>query len=111
MKTSFTYYIPDEWVLLKIPGGIYKVFGVERGSYLYGNQWKLNSGIKHVDFVNDVFKFHGYSQSIYECYKHKYGIHSMYGRETLDRIIDMARHHGVEVLESWQDCELLKQYA
>ncbi len=52
--TGSVPYTPDSWVIVKIQseqyGTIYKVLAGWSGSYLYGDSWKLSSGI--VTFVD-----------------------------------------------------------
>jgi hypothetical protein len=44
---------------------VYKVFGTWRGGYLYGDSWRLNSGITKVEKDGPILHFHGDSGSIY----------------------------------------------
>jgi hypothetical protein len=69
---------PDKWVVVKITsdqGTIYKVLGSWYGGYLYGNSWRMNSGITQVEKTDDTFLFHGISGSCYECGFNNYGTH------------------------------------
>lgn len=71
---------PDKWVVLQINNKgevFYKVLAGWSGSYLYGQSWQLNSGIKRVDVEDNYYLFHGYSGSIYKCHKDGYGLNSM----------------------------------
>lgn len=48
-------YHPDKWVLVHFDKGKdphYRVFGSWSGSFLEGDEWRLSSGVTHVD--NDV---------------------------------------------------------
>jgi hypothetical protein len=63
---------PDYWIVLKV-NGIYKVLAGWAGSYLYGQSWKLNSGIVKVEEDGEYYLFHGYSGSVYRCHKRCYG--------------------------------------
>ena len=69
-------YQPDNWVILKItinPKDIhYRVLGGWSGGYLDGDSWRLNSGITKVEDDGDYLLFHGYSGSVYKCYKGSY---------------------------------------
>lgn len=70
-------YQPDNWVVLKIKEGkgtspIYKVLAGWSGGYIYGDSWRLNSGITKVTQDGDYLLFHGYSGSIYRCHKDTY---------------------------------------
>lgn len=66
-------YEPNNWVILKITKEnqepYYKVLAGWYGGYLYGDSWKLNSGITKVDQDDDFYYFHGYSGSTYKCPK------------------------------------------
>jgi hypothetical protein len=65
-------YQPDWWVLLKITREdetFYKVLGSWSGSYLYGNSWRLNSGVVSVVNDKDYYDFVSHSGSIYSCHK------------------------------------------
>jgi len=70
-------YLPDNWVVLKIKegkldSGFYKVLAGWSGGYLYGDSWRMNSGISEVTEDGDYLLFHGYSGSVYRCYKGGY---------------------------------------
>ena len=49
-----TEHMPDSWVIIKISGieakDFYKVLAGWSGSYLYGDSWRMNSGIDKVEF-------------------------------------------------------------
>jgi hypothetical protein len=69
-------YNPDRWVMLKITSGgltTYKVLAGWGGSYLYGQSWKLNSGVTKVESEDNYYLFSGYSGSVYRCHKEAYG--------------------------------------
>ena len=72
-------YTPDNWVVLKIKqgkldSGFYKVLGGWSGGYLYGDSWRMNSGITEFTEDGDYLLFHGYSGSVYRCHKKSYGL-------------------------------------
>lgn len=92
---------PDNWVVFKIPHNndfIYKVLGGWSGGYLYGNSWRLNSGITDVEFKDDFYIFKGNSGSEYFCHKGAYGIR-MNIAHIANKLIDM----GAEQLPSRTD--------
>lgn len=69
-------YRPDEFAILKmiLNGKVhYRVFGTWRGSYLSGEEWRLNSGIDWVEVRGPILYFHGSSGSVYEVHKDMYG--------------------------------------
>jgi len=68
-------YNPDSWVVLKFTHSgktTYKVLAHFGGSYLYGESWKLNSGVTNVEVDGDYLLFSGYSGSVYRCHKQSY---------------------------------------
>lgn len=70
-------YVPDKWVVVRIvhkDETIDKVLAGWYGGFAGADSWQLNSGIKKVDEYNDRFEFHGYSGSVYVCYKPCYGL-------------------------------------
>lgn len=82
-------YSPNKWVVVKIEVDnkfpVYKVVAGFAGGYLYGDSWKLNSGIVKVEEDKDSFYFHGYSGSVYRCFKESYGI-NMIMQEPIQRL-------------------------
>jgi len=70
---------PDKWIVVKInplndnENTHYRVFASYYGGYTGGDSWKLNSGIKSVEVVDNYFLFHGSSGSVYKCHKDCYG--------------------------------------
>ena len=64
-------YAPDKWLILKISGidPHYKVFGVWAGGYLYGDSWRMNSGIVRSTDGDEFINFYGSSGSCYSCNK------------------------------------------
>lgn len=67
-------YNPDNWVIVKMKGDDphYRVLAGWSGGYLYGNSWKINSGITSVTEDDDAFYFSGHSGSVYRCHKQSY---------------------------------------
>lgn len=73
-------YVPDRWIVITLSDGdeeIDKVLGGWYGGYLGSDTWQVNSGIKSVKEHPDHFIFHGYSGSVYKCFKHDYGLTSL----------------------------------
>ena len=70
-------HVPDRWAIIKITGlddkPLYKVLGSWCGGFAGKNSWKMNSGIEKVELFEHGFLYHGYSGSIYKCYKGNYG--------------------------------------
>ena len=72
-------YTPDNWVVLKIKEGkydrgFYKVLGGWSGGYLYGDAWRMNSGITRVEEKPKHWEFYGHSGSVYKCHRKGYGL-------------------------------------
>lgn len=73
-------YKPDRWVMLKFTHSghsTYKVLAGWGGSYLYGQSWKLNSGVTKAQEEGDYYLFSGYSGSVYKCHKGSYAMTGM----------------------------------
>lgn len=72
-------YAPDKWVVLRIEDAEkgytphFKILGSWFGSYLEGEAWRLNSGIKSVHKAKDSFHVFGHSGSAYICSFRGYG--------------------------------------
>lgn len=97
-------YIPDTWVVLEIKSEdeepIRKLFGGWYGGYTSGDEWRLNSGITETVDNGDHYEFHGYSGSVYKCYKNNQKM-SSYQMSILNNIRKQAAGSGVtiEVIE------------
>lgn len=91
---------PEKWLIVKTPQ-CYKVFGVWRGSYLYGESWSLNSGITKVEEDGEYLIFHGHTDSVYRCHKGEYGT-SSYGAGILDNILKRTSRDEFRILESYE---------
>lgn len=97
---------PERWVILKLPNNYYKVLGTWSGGYLYGDRWKLNSGIKKVEEDDEFYYFIGYSESCYKCHKTKYGMVTSYGLYILNEIIKQGKGE-IEVIKNMTDISIL----
>jgi len=75
------FYVPDEWVVLKIDGNPlhYKILAGWKETYLEGSSWRLNSGVVLAEKDGDWLLFHGHSGSVYRCHKRNYGLGSATG--------------------------------
>ena len=56
----------------------------------------MNSGIVNVESTDDCHEFHGYSGSVYRCYKKSYGTNA-YGGGVLQNFIDKA-DYKIEIM-------------
>ena len=57
IRLNLEAVIPDGWVILKIDDEIpfYKVFASFNATYTTGQSYRLNSGIRKVDFKDDKY--------------------------------------------------------
>ena len=65
-------YCPDNWVIVKITHPeevVYKILAGWSGGYLYGDSWRMNSGIVRASTEGDCTLFYGSSGSVYKCHK------------------------------------------
>ena len=98
-----TEYNPDSWVVIKMTHNdktFYKVLGGWSSSYLYGDSWRLNSGIERVELEGDVYKFDGSSGSVYSCHKENYGL-----RASTAYVWDMMKEKYPDQVELLEDCD------
>jgi hypothetical protein len=101
---------PDKWAIVEFkgPDEHYRVLAGWYGGYLYGDHWRLNSGITKVEEDGDHYLFHGHSGSVYHCHKDSYGLSTL----TASVYLGIEKQHGdsVEVLPSTTDwLSLLKE--
>jgi len=71
-------YTPDKWIVVTLRNPhtgehIDKVLAGWYGGYLGSDEWRMNSGISNVEEHEDHYLFHGYSGSVYKCFKHRWG--------------------------------------
>jgi hypothetical protein len=66
-------YQPDRWVIVRISskehGQIDKVLGSWFGGFGGSDEWRMNSGIDRIEEHDKYYDIHGYSGSVYKCYK------------------------------------------
>ena len=67
-------YTCDNWVVIKMKGDKphYRLLVGTSGSYLYGDSWRMNSGITKIEEDEKFYYFYGSSGSSYCCYKESY---------------------------------------
>lgn len=82
---------PDKWMLVRVHGQTphWRIFATWGGGYTYGESWRLNSGVKSVEDKDEYFDFHGYSGSLYRCYKTAYGT-TLYGMGILEDLLSKS---------------------
>lgn len=70
------FYIPDNWVIIKIKGNDphYRVLAGWSGGYTTGDSWRMNSGITRYERDGDYFLFYGHTGSCYRCHRDTYGL-------------------------------------
>ena len=85
---------PQGWSLTELKDGTVKVMGT------WLSTWRMNSGIESVSQDDKAFYFHGYSGSVYECDKKKYGVNS-YGIHILQQcsLEPMTEEQAIEWAE------------
>jgi len=93
---------PERWVILKLDGGYYKVYGTWAGGYLGSDRWKLNSGIERVEDDEDHYYFIGFSGSCYKCHKKAYGTITSTGVGVLNDIIKRGNGRA-ELMDDTED--------
>jgi len=93
---------PEKWVILKLPNNYYKVFGTWASGYLYGDRYRLNSGISKVEQDENFYYFIGFSGSCYKCHKKGYGTATSYGLVVLNTIIEQGNGQ-IELMEDADD--------
>lgn len=101
-------YHPDKWVLVKLPNSAreddYRVFGTWAGSYLHGDSWRMNSGVKSFEEAGGDAVVGGESGSQYFIRLDSYGT-TLYGSSVL---ATLARDYGVRVLLEDEALEILR---
>ena len=98
-------YTPDRWVVLKIVseeyGTIEKVLAGWYGGYADTDRWQMNSGIIEKVEFEDRWEFHGYSGSVYICYKGSYGLTSLTG-SIFDTLVEKSKDIAtVEIVKGY----------
>ena len=66
-------HTPDYWVLIKTPD-CYKVLAGWKGGYLYGDEWRLSSGVTNIIELKDMWLITNQSGSQYYCGKYNEGL-------------------------------------
>ena len=96
-------YNPDKWVMLKfthrdVP--VYKILASWYGGFARGDSWKLNSGVTKIEEDGDLYLFHGYSGSVYQCHKKTYGMsaYTMGVLESFKKQLEDANEKPLELM-------------
>ena len=97
-------YNPDSWLIIKVNGDEphYRIFGCWTGGYMYGDEWRLNSGVKSVTQDGDFYCFVGDSGSVYRCHRDTYCRVSLYCTGTLAKLVEGSQG-TIEVIEKMPD--------
>jgi len=68
--------MPDYWVILELSGvdHHFRLLMSWSGGYLYGDSWRINSGVASCEQTDDSLVFKGASGSEYTCHKDRYGL-------------------------------------
>lgn len=68
-------YCPDKWIVVELKEHkISKILSGYSGGYLYGNSWRLSSGITKIIDKDSILEIHNESGSIYHCHKNSFGV-------------------------------------
>lgn len=74
-------YEPDKWVIIEgfdFNGDpIRRVLSGWSGGYLYGDEWRMSSGITNITEYDDRYEIDNHSGSHYICYKNRKGLTSL----------------------------------
>lgn len=62
-------YSPDHWAIIKFPEA-YKILAGWTGGFAAADEWRLSSGITHIEDGGNTWIIHNHSGSIYQCAKH-----------------------------------------
>lgn len=101
-NNSILMETPNYWQVLKVTTAeqevIYKIFGTWCGGYLDGDSWRLNSGIKEVQKVDEFLQIKGYSGTEYKVLYSDYVYRTtMYTQSVLESFIKKADLIGVKI--------------
>ena len=90
-------YQPDRWVIVRITSKehpqIDKVVGSWFGGYGGSDSWRMNSGIERIEEHDKYYDIHGYSGSVYKCYKESQGW-SAYTRGVIENMATQLEESG-----------------
>lgn len=86
-------YRPDNWVVLRVQSGLYKVLAGWSGGYIGSDEWRLNSGIISAHREGDVWFFHGSSGSVYACHVSGYRL-----TQATVRVYNQIEQMGAELM-------------
>lgn len=90
-------YNPDGWVIIRLKSEErtdYKIFGSWAGGYLYGDNWRINSGVMQYTKEDDVILFHGYTSSVYKCPLVSEGRLTGHNSAVLQHMLEKANDSG-----------------
>ena len=76
-NTMASEYTPDRWVILEIveeQSKIYKILSGWCGGYVYGDAWRMSSGITDITDNDHYYTITNESGSVYLCHKESYGM-------------------------------------
>lgn len=94
-----SYYEPDNWIIVKIDHPqetVYKVLAGWSGGYLYGNSWRMNSGIVRAEFDGKNYSFYGNSGSQYRCHAQTEGLR-MATVDIFNNLVELGAKENITV--------------
>jgi hypothetical protein len=106
-------YTPDLWTIVRITSSdnpkIDKVVGSWYGGYGGSNEWRMNSGIEKIVEHEKHYDIHGYSGSVYKCYKGKKGM-SAYTNMVMNNMATQLEEGGLGMMRVISIEEILDEY-
>lgn len=104
-----TDYYPDKWVVIEIKTPdttIQKVLASWYGGFAGSDSWRCSSGITDIETLDDRYLFHNESGSIYECFKHRYGM-SAYTAIVYQHLIrDLPNDTTIKIVEDYDHASI-----
>jgi hypothetical protein len=95
-------HTPDRWVIVRITSKehpqIDKVVGSWFGGYGGSDSWRMNSGIERIEEHEKHYDIHGYSGSVYKCYKESQGW-SMYTHSVIENMAKQLEESGRGIMK------------
>ena len=105
-------YTPDRWTIVRITSKdhpqIDKVVGSWFGGYGGSDSWRMNSGIERIEEHEKHYDIHGYSGSVYKCYKESQGM-SAYTRGIIENMMTQLEESGLGMMRLISMQEVLNE--
>lgn len=113
-KKIFYGYTPDSWSIIKLtkPDNnfmLYKVVANFCGGYMYGDEWRINSGILHVKTTKHYYLITGYSGTQYKLFKNREGVRGIAAMELANKK-EMAEKNKLFFINEIKISEMLAEF-